>query len=118
MSPFNITGIPGCGTTQQPKQRLIGNSSSLKTNSLNYLAKLIGICFSLQTNSLSKNSSVFIEKENALQSAIRIGRRIPNKIHKDFFGLQILNTVLGGYFGSRLMSNIREDKGYTYGIGS
>jgi len=30
----------------------------------------------------------------------------------------VLNTVLGGYFGSRLMSNIREDKGYTYGIGS
>ena len=36
----------------------------------------------------------------------------------EFFKLQILNTVFGGYFGSRLMSNIREDKGYTYGIGS
>jgi zinc protease len=60
----------------------------------------------------------YIKKENALQSAIRIGRIIPNKLHKDYFGLQILNTVLGGYFGSRLMNNIREDKGYTYGIGS
>lgn len=64
------------------------------------------------------NSQLFIEKENALQSAIRIGRIFPNKLHKDYFGLQILNTVLGGYFGSRLMKNIREDKGYTYGIGS
>ncbi|MFT4602081.1 MAG: zinc protease, partial [Arenicella sp.] len=36
----------------------------------------------------------------------------------DYFHFQLLNTILGGYFGSRLMANIREDKGYTYGIGS
>jgi predicted Zn-dependent peptidase len=69
-------------------------------------------------NSKLDNSPIYIEKENALQSAIRIGKIFPNKTHKDYFGLQILNTVLGGYFGSRLMKNIREDKGYTYGIGS
>jgi len=57
-----------------------------------------------------------ITKENALQAAIRLGRFLPNKDHKDYNGLIILNTVLGGYFGSRLMSNIREDKGFTYGI--
>lgn len=60
----------------------------------------------------------FVPKEGALQSAIRIGKRIPDKKHEDYLPLQILNTVLGGYFGSRLMSNIREDKGFTYGIGS
>src|SRR3546814_14248927 len=38
--------------------------------------------------------------------------------HPHYPALQVLNTVLGGYFGSRLMANIREDKGYTYGIGS
>ena len=65
-----------------------------------------------------ERKSLYLEKENALQSAIRIGRLFPNKLHKDYYGLQILNTVLGGYFGSRLMNNIREDKGYTYGIGS
>jgi len=65
-----------------------------------------------------ESKSLYIAKENALQSAIRIGRIFPNKLHKDYYGLQILNTVLGGYFGSRLMHNIREDKGYTYGIGS
>jgi hypothetical protein len=59
-----------------------------------------------------------ILKADALQSAIRIGRILFNKTHPDFFPLQLLNTVFGGYFGSRLMSNIREDKGYTYGIGS
>lgn len=34
----------------------------------------------------------------------------------DYIPLRILVTALGGYFGSRLMTNIREDKGYTYGI--
>ncbi|MFH2142796.1 MAG: pitrilysin family protein [Bacteroidota bacterium] len=60
----------------------------------------------------------FIDKHDAVQSAIRIGKITINKYHEDFIGLQILNTVFGGYFGSRLMSNIREDKGFTYGIGS
>ncbi len=60
----------------------------------------------------------FIEKPEALQSAIRMGMPLINRTHPDFPGLQVLNTVLGGYFGSRLMANIREDKGYTYGIGS
>ncbi len=60
----------------------------------------------------------YIEMTNAVQSAIRIGRRLFNKRHEDYFKFQVLNTVLGGYFGSRLMANIREDKGYTYGIGS
>lgn len=59
-----------------------------------------------------------IEKEGSVQTAIRMGKIIPGKHHEDFIGLQLLNTVFGGYFGSRLMSNIREDKGYTYGIGS
>lgn len=60
----------------------------------------------------------FIEKPEALQSAIRMGMPLINRTHPDFPSLQVLNTVLGGYFGSRLMTNIREDKGYTYGIGS
>lgn len=59
-----------------------------------------------------------IHKEDALQSAIRIGKLMFNKTHADFHPMQVLNTIYGGYFGSRLMSNIREDKGYTYGIGS
>jgi predicted Zn-dependent peptidase len=41
-----------------------------------------------------------------------------NKHHPDFIGFSILCTILGDYFGSRLMKNIREDKGFTYGIGS
>ena len=60
----------------------------------------------------------YIERDNAIQSAIRIGRPMFNKTHPDYAGMQVLNTILGGYFGSRLMKNIREDKGFTYGIGS
>ncbi len=59
-----------------------------------------------------------IEKENSLQSALRIGKVLFNKTDPDFIKMKVVNTILGGYFGSRLMSNIREDKGYTYGIGS
>lgn len=53
-----------------------------------------------------------------VQGSIRIARPFPNRHHPDFVKAQVLNALLGGFFGSRLMSNIREDKGYTYGIHS
>ena len=55
-------------------------------------------------------------RENAVQSSIRMGSFSIPKSHPDFIGLSVLNTILGGYFGSRLIKNIREDKGHTYGI--
>jgi zinc protease len=59
-----------------------------------------------------------INDPNGVQGAIRIARSFPNRHHPDFIKCQVLNNVFGGFFGSRLMSNIREDKGYTYGIHS
>jgi predicted Zn-dependent peptidase len=53
-----------------------------------------------------------------VQGAIRIARPFPNRHHPDFLKVQVLNCLFGGFFGSRLMANIREDKGYTYGIHS
>ena len=53
---------------------------------------------------------------DSLQSSLRIGRQWPAPTSPDFHALQVLVKVLGGYFGSRLMRNIREDKGFTYGI--
>jgi len=53
---------------------------------------------------------------NGVQGAIRIARPFPNRHHPDFQKVMVLNNIFGGYFGSRLMSNIREEKGYTYGI--
>ena len=55
---------------------------------------------------------------NGVQGAIRLARPFPNRHHPDFMRVQVLNSLFGGFFGSRLMSNIREDKGYTYGIHS
>jgi zinc protease len=55
---------------------------------------------------------------DGVQGAIRIARDFPTRHHPDFMKIMVLNTLFGGYFGSRLMSNIREDKGYTYGIHS
>lgn len=66
----------------------------------------------------SENKSAFVCKDDAVQSTIRIGRKLFTKTHSDYSGMQMLNLILGGYFGSRLMQNIREDKGYTYGINS
>ncbi len=55
---------------------------------------------------------------DGVQGSIRIARPFPNRHHPDFLKVQVLNALFGGFFGSRLMSNIREDKGYTYGIHS
>ncbi len=67
---------------------------------------------------VTKPTVEIIRKEGAVQSAVCIGKALINSEHEDFSKLSIINTILGGYFGSRLMKNIREEKGYTYGIGS
>ncbi|MFR9616788.1 MAG: pitrilysin family protein, partial [Rikenellaceae bacterium] len=57
-----------------------------------------------------------VEQAEAVQSSIRIGRRLFTRSHPDFLGMQMLATTLGGYFGSRLMQLLREQRGYTYGV--
>ena len=59
---------------------------------------------------------IFTEREDAMQSAVKMGCTTITREHPDYPKLRVLMTLFGGYFGSRLMSNIREDKGYTYGI--
>lgn len=59
-----------------------------------------------------------INHNTAKQDAVRMGINVPGQSHKDFLTLNLLNTILGGYFGARLMQNIREEKGWTYGINS
>ncbi len=61
-------------------------------------------------------SSLKISNTKNVQTAIRIGKRLFNRHHPDFIGCYVLVNILGGYFGSRLMTNIREEKGYTYNI--
>lgn len=57
-----------------------------------------------------------IEKNGAVQSAITMGKEVVNRSADDYPLLTLAVTILGGYFGSRLMSKIREEKGLTYGI--
>lgn len=59
-----------------------------------------------------------INDPDGVQGSIRLARPFPNRHHPDFQKVMVLNTIFGGFFGSRLMSNIREEKGYTYGIHS
>ncbi len=70
--------------------------------------------FSVETN--PQKVQRISNDPNGVQGAIRIARLFPNRHHPDYTPMVVLNGLLGGYFGSRLMSNIREDKGYTYGI--
>lgn len=59
---------------------------------------------------------LFSHHDDALQSAIRIGTVLFPRSHPDFIAMQVASTILGGYFGSRLVHNLREEHGYTYGI--
>ncbi|MCF0057638.1 pitrilysin family protein [Dyadobacter sp. CY356] len=65
-----------------------------------------------------QGKQVLVEKSDSVQSTIRIGRKLFTRTHPDYFKMLVTNEILGGYFGSRLMKNIREEKGLTYGISS
>lgn len=66
--------------------------------------------------SANSSSNEVISKSESVQSSLRLGKRTINRTHSDYFEFLLLNHILGGYFGSRLMKNIREEKGLTYGI--
>ncbi|WP_310590594.1 pitrilysin family protein [Dyadobacter sp. 3J3] len=65
-----------------------------------------------------QGKEILVEKADSVQSTIRIGRKLFTRTHPDYFKMLVTNEILGGYFGSRLMKNIREEKGLTYGISS
>ncbi|SDL66802.1 Predicted Zn-dependent peptidase [Daejeonella rubra] len=110
----------------QPKNCTVIVSGKVKEDTITLIDKYFGKdwenSFDVKENEfhfeMGSGGEHYLEKADALQSAIRIGQVSINRTHADFPGLQVVNTILGGYFGSRLMANIREDKGFTYGIGS
>ncbi|HEU4508015.1 MAG TPA: pitrilysin family protein [Pyrinomonadaceae bacterium] len=59
-----------------------------------------------------------VDKPGSAQSVVNIGLPGPSRNTPDFFALQVMNTILGGQFQSRLNANIREEKGYSYGVNS
>ena len=114
-------------THYNPQNSYVIVSGKITDETMSLINKHIGNIQNTKTNisypeidiskSITKKDK-FVKKEGSLQSAIRIGMPIINKNHTDYNSLVVLNTVFGGYFGSRLMSNLREDKGFTYGISS
>lgn len=64
----------------------------------------------------NKPARQIVDKDGSVQSTIRIGKRFINRSHPDYYDVLLLNHIFGGYFGSRLMKNIREEKGLSYGI--
>ncbi len=76
------------------------------------------IDFNCEVKPSTEKRETIINDENAVQGSLRIARHFPNRRQEDYTKAQVMNTVFGGYFSSRLMSNIREEKGYTYGISS
>lgn len=63
-----------------------------------------------------KKEYIHVSKPDAMQATLRLGGLMPHHSHPDYLKLKVLVTLYGGYFGSRLMSNLREEKGYTYGV--
>ncbi len=73
---------------------------------------------SVDVDFVAPTTTHYLERniDSALQSSIRVGRLLFPRTHPDFVGMQVVASILGGYFGSRLMQNLREEHGYTYGV--
>ena len=70
-----------------------------------------------EDGSESVEHTVGVSMAGAVQTTLRAGRVLPLRWDDpEYARIMMLTTILGGYFGSRLMSNLREDKGYTYGV--
>lgn len=68
-----------------------------------------------RTHAIDYNRKI-IHNKDSQQACLRMGFPLFNKKHEDYARLYVANTILGGFFGSRLMKSIREEKGYTYGV--
>jgi zinc protease len=93
------------------------NQSSLLIESLSQLKLDPTQAVDIPKSSIAPSQEKIVKKES-VQSSVRLGKITVKKSHPDYVGLLLLNHILGGYFGSRLMKNIREEKGLTYGINS
>jgi predicted Zn-dependent peptidase len=66
----------------------------------------------------SAHQFLLIPRPGSVQSTLRVGRPAVSATHPDYIPMQLANVILGGSFGSRIVKNIREDKGYTYSPGA
>lgn len=100
-----VSGKPG----EQLKSMLVDTLSQLQPNTIKQES---------YTQNQNHSADSFEPKANSVQTSIRTGRLMISRDHKDYPAVLLLNHILGGFFGSRLMKNIREEKGLTYGIHS
>ncbi|MFN2439068.1 MAG: M16 family metallopeptidase [Chitinophagaceae bacterium] len=98
--------------------KLPGNLFEILNKSLGNLNNNAVEIAKIDIDSVAEKKHRITNDPSSVQGAIRLASRFPNRHHPDFIKVQLLNNLFGGFFGSRLMSNIREDKGYTYGIHS
>lgn len=104
---------------QQPEIFVTGNLTIGNLNEIEELFKDLKVVASEESVSLFEvpsNKTTVELNEKSIQSSIRLGKHLIPKNHPDYHALNVFNTILGGYFGSRLIKNIREEKGLTYGI--
>lgn len=109
---FNIENVEvvACGMiTDEVKKVLVDTFSNIAPSGKNRKTDN-----PLVLPTLDKKYNLLHQK--GVQAGVCIGRQLFGRSNSDERGMRFLNTVFGGYFGSRLSSNIREEKGYTYGI--
>ncbi len=108
--------------SQKPLLIISGKISESEINLLNQTIGQITLApkqiQQLPNLSHGTKNNIYQEKTNALQTSIRFGMKGLTRNSSDYFKFTVMNTLLGGFFGSRLQKNIREEKGFTYGISS
>ncbi|MEG1648780.1 MAG: pitrilysin family protein [Rikenellaceae bacterium] len=98
-----------------------GNISSQLLDGVKHIVDALPEGVSERVISAAPTAAVQIKRVScgvavAVQSAVNIGRVLFARTHPDFIAMQVTATLLGGYFSSRLVKNLREDHGFTYGI--
>ena len=126
LSPDSVKEVPIEEVKDFYKHTLFTNPKIFVTGSVSdsVMDKLGQIVRSLTcTSGIAPDNTIVTAKgtsheprPNSEQVSLRMGMHSIDKLHPDIHSLSIANTMLGGYFGSRLMKTIREDLGYTYGI--
>ncbi len=75
--------------------------------------------FSYPATATRETATIYlVDKPNAAQSTFAIGNPGPPRTTPDYYALEVMNAMLGGLFQSRLNANIREEKGFSYGVHS
>lgn len=108
-----------CYTAQRCIVVCSGNISDEVLHRIELIAEQlsqVGTDDTIQMPAFDTSHHIRCQHDGAIQSSIRMGRLLFPRTHDDFIPMQVLATLLGGYFGSRLMQNLREEHGYTYGV--